>query len=269
MTDEQTPDLTTPEGRAQSMVDSMANTPNVVPDKFKNADGSLNTEALLKSYTELERQRSGGAPDPTPAPNVAAEQPAPEAGAPDAGDDESITDILTKKDPEPSLDWDSIRSQIRDDGKLAPETLKALKEAGIPEDLVNAAVHGAALQAQAQMARAAELVGGKENLTSILQWARETYDEPQRVALAEQLSGPMAETVLRGLHQAFEAAKPGTLVNTAADGTGGLSPTTPEIQPYRTFGEMKADMNKPEYQYDPDFQNHVAKRCAAGGTPAQ
>jgi hypothetical protein len=32
---------------------------------------------------------------------------------------------------------------------------------------------------------------------------------------------------------------------------------------------MKADMNKPEYQYDPDFQNHVAKRCAAGGTPAQ
>jgi len=44
----------------QAVKDNQDLTPEqvAVPDKFKTADGSVNTEALLKSYTDLEKDRS-------------------------------------------------------------------------------------------------------------------------------------------------------------------------------------------------------------------
>jgi hypothetical protein len=244
----------------------MQNHPQQFPDKFKNPDGSLNQEMLLASYTELERKQAGV--DPTPAPV----EPQPESvSAADASSTvapgaATTMDELLRADPEPAksaVDWEAIKNEVGNTGEISAETLAKAEAAGVPREAIAAAAAGWQAQAAAQMTRAAELVGGEEPLKATLAWAKQTYDAASIEALQNALRGPLGEQTLLGLHEAFKAANPESpLIDT------GGSPPGPnqqaKIQPYRSYEEMAADMGKPEYKSNPDFQKHVAQRCAAG-----
>jgi hypothetical protein len=246
------------------MAETAAQAVGNVPAKFINADGTVNVTEMAKAYTELERAKLSPettVPDPTPAPVEPSADTATPAG------DESITDILNKPDETPdTLDWDAVRTEIATTGKLSDETLGKLKEAGVPADLVQAAVDGAALKAKTQMARAAELVGGAENLKAILEWARGQYSETERQALATALEGPLAETTLTGLAEAYKVAQPGKLVSTAGDPASGMAPGQKKIIGFANDKEMFAAMDDPRYQYDPEYQEEIRLRCAVNST---
>jgi hypothetical protein len=265
MTEENKPDLDTAEGRGQIMAESViAAGEGIVPLKFKNDDGTTNVEALTQAYVNLERAKLGGeptpvVPDPTPVAPVAPVVPTEPTT-------DTIGDILTKKEPDVVLDWTAVRAEISEKGELSAETLGKLNEAGIPTDLVNAAIEGQKMKAQAQMSKASDIVGGVENLKGLLEWARGQFNEAERMTLAQALEGPLAETTLKGLFEAYKAAKPGTLVSTAGDPSAGLAPGATIIKQYANEKEMFADMNDKRYQYDPDWQEHVRLRCAASSS---
>ncbi len=261
-------DLSTPEGRAAAATAlAAANNNPKVPAKFQNADGTLNQEAMLEAYTQLERKQAG-VPDPIVAPDPVTSGPAPVTAAPTG--DNTIDDLL--RDPkvvESAVDWAALQTEVADTGEVSAETLAKVEAAGVPKEAVAAAITGWKLQAQEQFKRAADLVGGEEVLKATIAWAKQTYSPEQLGALSAALRGQLGEQTLMGLHQAFIVANPKSpLIDTSksASAVGQVGPgaANAQIIPYRTKEEMFADMDDPKYKSDPDFQKHVAKRCAAG-----
>ncbi|MHC4302541.1 MAG: capsid assembly protein, partial [Planctomycetota bacterium] len=85
-------------------------------------------------------------------------------------------------------------------------------------------------------------------------------------ALATALEGPLAETTLTGLAEAYKVAQPGKLVSTAGDPASGMPPTQKKIVGFANQKEMFAAMDDPRYQYDPEYQEEVRLRCAVNST---
>jgi len=263
MTDEQNPapDLGTPEGRAEASVRLALNNPSQVPAKFRGEDGTINVDALLGSYLELERRQSGEpvnvvreaprAPEPAPAPAPA---PAPEQG--------TFADALNDAPRvEPNQAWDALRNEIATTGSISDQTREQLRQLGVPTEVVENTAAGLRAKQQADMARAAELVGGKETLDATLSWAKQNMSAEQRKSLLRDLQGPNGEMILIGLKERARTAgalgESGTLVEV----NGGAMPSAnSQIKPFRDAAERQAWMSDPRYRTDPDYRALVYKR---------
>lgn len=262
-------DLNTPEGRAHQNVQFALNNPQNIPVKFKRADGTIDVDALNKSYLALEQRQSGGAPDPTsnastpPSDEDASSVLAGEEGKPSQPSVESAQSILDSDKPEsPDINWDSIRA-----GKITDQDKAALKKMGVPDDIIAGYAKGAELQRQAVTAQAAALLeGGEQELAATLKWARDNRTEAEWMALREAAKGPAGATVLVGLNSEYRKAtgQGPSLVEPHDGGGGGPAPS---VKPYATNAELQADIQNPKYTSDPDFQRHVAKRMYVTRNP--
>lgn len=275
------PDITTEEGRAAASVQMALNNPQNIPAKFRGEDGSVNVDALAASYVELERRMSGKNVEEAPqAPVNTAVAPhtnpaealgeAPAAAAPDNPVDDlasALGDPAPNTDSGAGVDWDAVGNEFSQSGSLSDATMAALKKAGVPDIMVQAAVNGFKAQQANSARKAADMVGGDANLQATIQWAKDNLPPQERLQIVDQLRGPAAETVLLGLYHRMQAAKPQpegqSLVDTSVGEGSAFAPNAASVKPYSNYAEMEADMNKPEYQYDPAFQQHVAARCAA------
>ena len=238
--------------------------PSMVPAKFRRPDGTVDQALLLESYKQLEQHQRGQTPDPTagvPAPNAAAAldtnvaDPAP---APTAG---TVDEILTQEKPAtPTINWEAVRS-----GNVSKEDLAALKEKGIPDDVIAGYAKSIQDNKAAAIKEVSDAVGGEETLKTVLVWAQKTKSETEWNALRTAVSsGGQAKMLLMGLHAEYLAANPQSNLITPAD--GGVGAVDSVVQPYASQAEMSADMGeldstgKELYSYDPKKQRAVALR---------
>lgn len=260
--DPNTPDTGTPEGRGEVMAQQAALNAASVPDKFKNEDGSVNVVALAQSYTALEKRMSGGeSPDPTPEPA----SPSPtESSSALSAEANTLEDMLNDP-PAPKVNevWAKVEAELAA-GALTPETRQAALGAGMPETMIAKAEAGAKLQSEADMKKAAEIVGGEDVLKATLAWAKEKYPDPQaRATLIAQIKAPGGALVLRGLHaQAVAEGGIGSLVDTSVGGGGGPAPGQ-QILPFKDEAERHAVMSDPKYYSDPNYRAIAERRMMA------
>ena len=219
-----------------------------VPDKFKNEDGTVNQEALIKSYTELEAaysKRAEAQPEPTP-------EPAPEP---------EITQPLNEMlDAPKTTVWDTVAQEAAK-GELSEGTLNDLRASGVPDSMIASYTDGLKAKAEARTQAAADAVGGADNLTKAMEFARNSFSPEQLEAFKGQLNGPTWEVTLKGL-----AIQAGLNINSAPrqDSLATSGPSSPppakDAVAYRDQAEMMADIRSPRYQTDPDFRDAVAAR---------
>ena len=206
-------------GTAEYNAQMIARSGNV-PEKFVAADGSVNMEAFVKSYTELEKQFHTGAP----AEPVAEEAPAPVEEAP-VEEAAPVIDELALRDPEPepveeapaegeapsgvtAQEWTDWKMEIMRQGDLTPETKELVKQRlGLPEEVVNDYVDAQRAQMRAGFSKAADVVGGQESLSKIFGWASNNLDAGSREVINAGLASPAWETTLRGLESQYNAAE--------------------------------------------------------------
>lgn len=271
MTDIQ-PDTTTPEGVAKAQVNTLLANPAQIPQKFKDADGTVNVDALTTSYLELERARSGASADAAPATETTEPSAADAAAAltqNDSSDAESLADALADpKAPEGSDLWAAVGKEFDETGTLSEGTVAGLLKAGVPQTMISAAVEGRKAKQQQDMVKAAELVGGKSELDATLAWAKANLSQSEKAAIIPLLRGPSAETVLMGMHQRRLAAapKPDGQVDTSTVVGGTLPQGNPHanLKPFRDWSEQKAAMADPRYKSDPDYRATCEARLMLG-----
>ncbi|WGD31661.1 hypothetical protein AncyloWKF20_07535 [Ancylobacter sp. WKF20] len=239
--------------------------PENVPEKFWNADTkSVNTEALLQSYAELERRQSQKAPEPPTtegAPETTPEaktESAPEAkteGQPEASPEEAAAREAAAS---AGVDYDAMRAKFDANGSLEDSDFEALEKAGIPRTMVEDFIAGQ--QALADRARSELLapVGGDEGYDAMVEWAR-TNMAPADIAAYDAIvtgDNPAAmKFAIEGLYAKYKAATPSepNLLNGApARGAGA----------YASVDEMKADMRDPRYRKDQAFRDQVDAKIA-------
>lgn len=180
--------------------------PEHVPEKFWNAEtGAVNTDALIKSYSELEKKTS--TPTPVDKTELEANEKAANAALKSAG-----------------LNLDTFTAEYAEKGALSPESYAALAAAGFPESFVNQHIEGALALGDSYTTAAYTEAGGEESFKLMTEWAKTTLPAADIDAFNEGVMGSKTEMLkaVKGLREKFESAtgKEPALLQGGAGGTG-------------------------------------------------
>ena len=117
--------------------------PPAVPDKFKNEDGTVNTEALVSSYHELEGKLGKPGGEPKAGEKTADEKLAEEKTAADKAKDDDDTKYTYGEAVDKALDSVGMSAKgvfneyTENGGKLTETTYGKLTEAGYSREIVD------------------------------------------------------------------------------------------------------------------------------------
>lgn len=226
---------------------------SVVPEKFRRDTPEATLEALSKSYTELEKMKSGAKPE-AKTENLEIPDKTEEPTKPAAEDGLSKTDQAKI--------WSVVEQELGSQG-LTEETVKQLQETyNVPPGLL-AQLNGLVSETRAaRTEQAARLVGGEENLSDLLQWAGANLSAEEKADLNAQLNNSRSwKTTLLGLQALYSqstskpTAKPsGDLIEPTGASTGGL-------RPFQSMNEMVEYQRKHAEAYrNPKHPDHSKVR---------
>lgn len=222
--------------------------PEGVPDKFWDAEkGEVRVDALLQSYTELEKRQSAPKPDES---NTDPTIPGKEDNAGGDGDEGTPGGVTQAV-------FDKATAEIEADGKLSDETYTELEKQGISRQMVDQYIAGAEAQAT-QVAQAAHsLVGGEQSYANMIEWAASNLSEAEIAAFNDDVVNPARQdAAVKGLHARFQAAngfEPSRTLNTTKPAAAG--------ERFNSRHEMMAAMSDPRYkQGDTAFHAEVQRK---------
>jgi hypothetical protein len=180
--------------------------PEGVPEKFWDAEkGTVNTEALIKSYTELERARTQqpqeqsapGAEENTPAP-VAENGKITKPAEPEAPAASPLTDVIA-----------AAQQEYASAKEVSEDTVKKLEEAGIPREIFQLYLKGVEATEKATVAVVHQIVGGEDAYNEMARWAANNLSDAELDAFNTALDNEaLRENAVRGLYSRFSEARP-------------------------------------------------------------
>lgn len=163
--------------------------PIEIPEQFRNEDGSLNQEALLKSQadgqaeiTKLKQQ---------------------------IGEGEAETNEVAQETEQTTSDSDNVielaSKEYGDKGELSPETYEALEKQGLSKALVDQYIAGqvaANVQLRDSLLNAA---GGEESYQKMIEWGTEALSDDEQEVFNTALQGgaEAAKAAVEGLYKRF------------------------------------------------------------------
>jgi hypothetical protein len=165
--------------------------------------------------------------------------------------------------PKPTEDeWNKWGHEIHTTGSITAETKNQIKARfGIPDQVVDAYIDGIKARQRQLADEASKIVGGPNELNSIIKWATDNLDDAEREAVNNGLKSPGWQNVILGLKARRESANPEPKTRIAAS-----SGVPAGIKPFATSKEMVAAMRDPRYKYDSEYQQMVQDRVRASGT---
>jgi hypothetical protein len=248
-----------------------------IPAKFVGDDGQVDVQAMANSYLELEKQFSAPkaeAPvvEEAPVEEAPVEEVAPVQENMDALQidepvevpvEEAVEEAPVKKEIS-EAQWGEWKGEIMRNGDLSPET-KALvaDQLGLSEVLINDFVQGQKAQLRAGMSKAADVVGGKDNLSKLFGWAANNLEESVRAQVNSGLAGPSWEVTLRGLEAQYSAAQQASPKGREmTHKTSTANPAGNEtIKGFGSVAEFSQSRNDPRYGADARYTDGVNRRA--------
>jgi hypothetical protein len=282
-------------GTTPAAAPTKAQRPDNVPEKFWDAEkGVVNTEALLKSYGELERAKSKpGLADPSQTTKPAT-TPAPKAPAAPAKSDaltaaeaelaaattpEAKAAAQTKVDSAKAADEaarqaaqsgalqsivEGASAEWAEKGELSAETYAKLEAQGLSKDYVDAYVDGMKARAEVVTNKVFAEAGGQEKYQQIREWAVANLTAEEIAAANAAFDSGDINVVLgqvRSLTNAYNMAN-GVQGTVSIQGQGGAAGVS-SVEPFRTQSDMIAAMNDARYRSDATYRKQVESRIAA------
>lgn len=228
--------------------------PDHVPEKFWNAEtGAVNTEALLKSYTELEKLRgkkqeeandgdgSGGDPDGDLGSGD-------DAGDPDDGAGEVAGAISAEL-------FTSAQTEWAEKGELTAETREKIISSGIPAETLDTYLAGVAALSEALTRSVYEAAGGEDAYKAAVEWARENWSEKQiekfDAAISDQDLMPV---MVKALMADYSGANPGEGTQTR----GGVGTDGGDL--YHDPAEFTRDLTEADTKNDPLLRKKAVQK---------
>ena len=217
--------------------------PEGTPEKFLNADGTVNTAALVESYKNLETK-------------VGEDKPA--EATPEATGPVTYGTAIDGALGQAGLTPDGVNKEWQDTGTLTDATMNKLEAAGFSKDVVKQYIEGAAAKVQASEQGAAlaqheqnaimDTVGGKDAYQSMTSWAKANLSESEIAAYDGAVSGgnrAMLDIAVAGLQAKYQQAE-GSTGKLALGGVGG-GPT----DVFESVQEMSGAMSAARKTRDP------------------
>ena len=201
--------------------------PDWLPEKFKSA------EDLAKAYSELEKKQS----EPV-------EQPAEDAT------------YENETTPQP---MDKFYSEYQEQGGLSEKSYEELDKMGLNKELVDGYIAGQEAIANTEVQQIHNLVGGEDNYTKVIDFAKTNLSEAEQNAFNETLETGSIEQVKFAVQAIASRAgvnseQPQSMIN------GDTIETASDT--FESSAQVIEAMNDKRYQTDPAYRKKVEDKIA-------
>ena len=239
--------------------------PNVeqpgVPKKFLNEDGSVNVEAMAKSYSELEKKlsqpKAQTQEEPKEAPKEdkpTEEQPNKET--PQVESEQQARELVSSK----GIDFDALTQEYNTLGGLTPKSYEALEKAGIPKETVDAYVQGQFALAEKFQGEAMDMVGGREAYNEMAEWARTNMTPGQLQAYNNAVASRDPDVIkfavgaLKAQYENANGYSPKRQLMGSTNSSG------ESIKPFMSRTQYVDAIKDPRYERDSAYRAEVVER---------
>lgn len=252
-----------------------------IPKNFKDAGAYFDSlKNAQKEYTKARQEiatlkkiyEQDGAVNPSyEETEVASEEPVVEQPKVNIPEELRIPEIKKEetKNPEPvkqvisEEDWSKWSMEVAITNDLSGETVNEIKEkTGFSDRMILDYVEGQKARSREAFGKAADIVGGKDKLSSIFAWAAKTMTPAQQADINVALASPSWEVALLGLQTKFdkETNKSAKVKEMPKNKQVNVAATKVPLQPYKTKREFYADRGNPRYNSDLKFRQAVEQR---------
>lgn len=208
----------------------------LIAGKFKTQDD------LIKAYKELE-SKMGAKPE---------EAEASEDGKEEASDSRQL-----------EIDFEGLGKEFAESGSLSEDSLKALSEAGIPEEISSTYIEGINAIQTLRGNQLYEAAGGKEAYEAAVKWGSQNLDEKQREAFDTAVNAAIIEGDFAAASMMIQSVKAQMGGNEPSYVKASTGSTNAEgIRPFESREDMMAAMRDPRYSKDAEYVAMVQKRLA-------
>lgn len=200
--------------------------PEWLPEKFKSA------EDLAKAYSELEKKQS------------VPEEPSQQQ---------------MRADAEASQGMEKFYTEFQDKGELSDQSYEELSKMGLDKSLVDGYIAGQEAIANTEVQQIHNVVGGEENYSKVIEYAKTNLSEAEQNAFNDTLDNGSIEQVKFAVQAVatragISAKEPqqmidGDSVNISADA-------------FESVAQITEAMNDPRYATDPAFRKKVEEKIA-------
>lgn len=232
-----------------------------VPAKFKKEDGTVDMDALAKSYVELERQFHEKPKEEIPqeVQEIAEKQ---EFRIPDGP--EEVAEEPKEVTPLTQEDYKSWGKELARTGNISDDTKAAIRaKTNMSDEMISDWVTAQRAKNKEYFATAAEMVGGREKLSSVLSWASKNLTGDQAKIINERLAGPDYEITLNGMVAMYDKAManaPKAQEPVPPQNRVAAPPAGPAVQGFTSHGEFTMARSDPRYMQDANYRRAVEER---------
>lgn len=229
--------------------------PENVPEKFWDAEkGVVRTEDLLKSYTELEKARTGAG-------KTSEETPPAEAATEETATDKAAEEAAAAA----GVDIASYEAKFAEKGSLEDSDYAALETKGFSREDVDDFIAYRTSKGEKAQAEYLEVVGGAEQLEAMQTWAAQNYTPEQVEDFNDAVnSGKKAriQTALKALKADYAAANPAPKPRPKPINGGGASEASANGGTFKSMAELMAAQKDPRYYSDAAYRDEVVAKLA-------
>lgn len=161
-------------------------------------------------------------------------------------------------------DWKQWTVEFATNNDLSPETLDTIKKkTNLPESVISEYMIGQKAKLEIAYSKAADLIGGKDQLAKMFDWASKNLTQAEQNSINQNLASPAWDIALYGLQAKYakatgtsKAAEP----KQTAKGQVPVASTQQSITAYQTKREFMAERNDRRFEVNPKFREYVEQR---------
>ena len=166
---------------------------------------------------------------------------------------EEASEVLESK----GFDMQALSDEFQANGDLTPATREKLAKQGFTKEIVDNFIQGQQLIVQRTMEDIASVVGGVEQMQTVVEWARANLPADVKASYDKIHDPVMIKVLLKDLERQMndsEGYLPQQLQGGAGESRGNY---------FESMHEVEEAINDPRYSQDPAYRAKVAQKLTA------
>jgi hypothetical protein len=160
--------------------------------------------------------------------------------------------------------WNDWTKEFNQTGEMSDDTMQTIMAATkLPRGVIDDYLGAAKSRMRESFNEASVVVGGKESLKAIFEWAETTLSPQEQQTINAGLAGPSYEVTLRGLASMYNEQSATAVKGREPEMTPNLTQvaaTDTGFVGYKTKREFTADRNNPRFKLEPQYRQAVEQR---------